>query len=211
MQSIRLCALKALQTNTIASTQTPSYFYQGNLSYAGHNNQPRCPIFHKLCSRLSAPASSPSVCLGLQGQQQQNGGGCTEGKGGEAEGAALGCVSLEGLRGSLHRVESRLCGGTRTIIKDSTAASTWFACLIICHMLNITAISHIRALPLQRASLRLHESVGGSRPHGSFHADSPIEIVLRLQAYAAILNTAITIGIFLIRQNKTISFPQVEI
>lgn len=84
-----------------------------------------------------------------------------------------GVGGLEGLRGSLHRAQSCLCGGTRTVIKDSTAASTWFACLIICHMLNITAISHIRAPPLQQASLRLHESVGGGRPHAASDADSP--------------------------------------
>lgn len=67
-------------------------------------------------------------------------------------------------------------GGTLTVIKDSTAASTWFACLIICHMLNITAISHIRAPPLQQASLRLHGSGGrgrGGRPHAASDADSP--------------------------------------
>ena len=54
--------------------------------------------------------------------------------------------------------------GTRTIIKDSTAASAWFACLIICHMLHTTAISHIRALPLQQTSLRLDETVGEQAP-----------------------------------------------
>lgn len=53
---------------------------------------------------------------------------------------------------------------TRTIIKDSTAASAWFACLIICHMLHTSAISHIRALPLQQTSLRLDEAVGEQTP-----------------------------------------------
>lgn len=138
-----------------------------------YHNQPFHPILHKLCSRLSAPASAsgPSVCLGLQGQQE-NGGGCKEGG------------RLHESRGAWGK--SMRCGevplwGTHTIIKDSTAASAWFACLIICHMLHITAISHIRALPLQQTSLRLHESVGGSRHHAALmqiHHSSPFEILL---------------------------------
>lgn len=180
-------------------------------SNAGRNNQPRCPI---LFSTNSAHVSvlQPLVHLSVWGYKGSRRMGVDVQRGRRAEGGAVGCMSLEGLRGSLHRVESCLCGGTRTIIKDSTAASTWFACLIICHMLNITAISHIRALPLQQASLRLHESVGRSRPHAaSFDADLPFEIILQLQAYVTYSNvcteiTDIRIRIFFVLvlcQNKT--------
>lgn len=62
--------------------------------------------------------------------------------------------------------------GTRTIIKDSTAASAWFACLIICHMLHSTTISHIRALSRQQTSLRLEMGLWGSGRHaGKLHTD----------------------------------------
>lgn len=65
-----------------------------------------------------------------------------------------------GWRGALWR--------THTIIKDSTAAFTWFACLTICHMLHATAISHIRALSLQQTSLRLDETMGEQAPCRKF-------------------------------------------
>lgn len=69
-------------------------------------------------------------------------------------------------------MERCLCGGTRTVIKDSTAARAWFACLIICHMLHGAAISHIRAPALQRASLRLEEAAGERAPRRSSSSSS---------------------------------------
>lgn len=133
---------------------------------------------------------------GYKGSRRMGGGGCTARKAG-----GVGVGGLEGLRGSLHRAQSCLCGGTRTVIKDSTAASTWFACLIICHMLNITAISHIRAPPLQQASLRLHESVGGwGQTPCSFWRRFTILLHLKwyccLKAQATAESTTITLRIF---------------
>lgn len=60
----------------------------------------------------SSPNSAPSVCLGVQGQQE-NGGGC-EKRGGLLESA--------GLWGGSARSAEEPLWGIRTIIKDSTAA-----------------------------------------------------------------------------------------
>lgn len=113
--------------------------------------------FPWICSRTSASASGPSVCLGVQGQQE-NGGWC---------GWGVGVAWV--WRGSVGVVQGGEVPlwGTGTIIKDSTAASTWFACLIICHMLHTTAISHIRVLALQQTSLKLDQRVGEQAPHSS--------------------------------------------
>lgn len=104
-------------------------------------SQPCQLIFQN--SPPSASASGPSVCLGIWGLKR-NGGGCEGGR-------MLWGGSVQGGEGPLW--------GTSTIIKDSTAASAWFACLIICHMLHRTAISHIRAWKLQPMSLRLDQRV----------------------------------------------------
>lgn len=51
---------------------------------------------------------------------------------------------------------------TCTIIKDSTAASGWFACLVIYHMLHSATISHIRAFAPQQTSLKAGTDCGGA-------------------------------------------------
>lgn len=108
----------------------------------------------------SASASGPSVCLSGYTRAEGEWGWVWRGK----------KVFFWG--GNLCRVERGGEGplwGTGTIIKDSTAASAWFACLIICHMLHSTAIFHIRAWKLQQTSLRVDQSVhlGGQPPWSS--------------------------------------------
>lgn len=133
------------------------------------NTNPRChdlsyqPVLPKLCS----------ICLSRGTRAAGEWGWMWK------EGRAAGVCRALG--GSARSAEEPLWG-IRTIIKDSTAAY-WFACLIICHMLHTTAISHIRALSLQHTSLRLDETVGVKAPcrkceeglftHGS-DTDSPI-------------------------------------
>lgn len=114
------------------------------------------PNLHSSGDEATMPAYSPqtllsvlqplahlSVCLGIC-ELKGNGGWMWRGK--------------DALGGSVRGGEVPLWG-TGTIIKDSTAASSWFACLIICHMLRSTATSHIRAWKLQQTSLRLDQSV----------------------------------------------------
>lgn len=77
-----MCPEKLYTPTLLYLHKLSAIFLFFNLSYAGHNNGARCPILHQLCSRLSAPASGPSVCLGLQGQQENGGGLCREEGGG---------------------------------------------------------------------------------------------------------------------------------
>lgn len=137
---------KSLQTGTSVEFKNKQYPLPNQHS----NTNPRChdlsyqPVLPKLCS----------ICLSRGTRAAGEWGWMWK------EGRAAGVCRALG--GSARSAEEPLWG-IRTIIKDS-AAAYWFACLIICHMLHTTAISHIRALSLQHTSLRLDETVGVKAP-----------------------------------------------